>query len=769
MTARPAFGYVVANTVLLWIGLAIGALALWPIYRSPQLILMVVVTTIVGTAIGIFGAVFRWSAPIVLGIGFVAFLAMGVPLAVPAETAFGVLPTANGIVDLLSGIALGWKQLVTISLPVGQYEALLVPFYTLIFVVAILSTTIALRARRGGEIAVLGPVVVFIAAIAFGPTTSTRPIALALGLFASSLVWVVWRRWYRRHAAIRLLAAGQTDGALLPTEQRADTRFVATRTLLGAGLVLVLAGGTAAAAASALAPTGDQQVLRSAVVQPFQPRDYASPLSGFRNYWTAANENSVMLTAKGLPANSRIRIATLDTYDGVVYSVGSADTDSASGSFTRVPFEYDQSAVHGTPASVSITVEGYRGVWLPTVGDFERVSFAGNSATDLRNSFYYNNTTGTAADLDHVKAGDTYTLGVVVPNQPTESQLASLTPGTASVPLASVVPSELTSVLGAYTGGASTPGQKLVAMIDALKKNGYVSHGIGANAAPSRSGHAADRINQLFTDQQMIGDAEQYSVAAALMAREIGFPARVVMGFVPESTGSGISDIRGKDVSAWIEVDTAAYGWVAIDPNPPVRPIPAVKPKDPNQVSRPQTIVPPLVTQASPPDPQSAPDAQQHPAPAIDPFIAALLAALSIAGLVILGIAIVLSPFLAIVGIKLWRRRKRQRAESALAQINGGWDEFHDRVLDHGFEPPAAATRSEVAATVGGMQPVILAAVADRATFSPETPDADEAELVWQSVIELTAALDSGKSRWERIKARISLRSFRSVSSTARR
>ena len=37
----------------------------------------------------------------------------------------------------------------------------------------------------------------------------------------------------------------------------------------------------------------------------------------------------------------------------------------------------------------------------------------------------------------------------------------------------------------------------------------------------------------------MLGDGEQYAVAAALMARRIGFPARVVVGYMqqPETPG----------------------------------------------------------------------------------------------------------------------------------------------------------------------------------------------------------------------------------------
>jgi hypothetical protein len=85
-------------------------------------------------------------------------------------------------------------------------------------------------------------------------------------------------------------------------------------------------------------------------------------------------------------------------------------------------------------------------------------------------------------------------------------------------------------------------------------------------------------------------------------------------------------------------------------------------------------------------------------------------------------------------------------------------------VRDHGIEPPSAATRSEVAQTVGGTRTAVLAAVTDRATFGPGDPDASEADLVWRSVDELTTALDSGRGRWQRLRARLSLRSLRGQS-----
>ncbi|HEY1529336.1 MAG TPA: transglutaminaseTgpA domain-containing protein [Galbitalea sp.] len=762
MKTRPALGFVVSNTLLLWGGLAIASIALWPIYRNTGMIVMIVVAAVLGSAIAILGAYFHWKAPILLGATVVAFLAAGVPVAVPSEAIAGVLPSAQGLVDLVAGVALGWKQLLTISLPVGQYQALMVPFFTLILVLSMLSLTIALRARHG-DVAVVGPGILFLTATAFGSESAELPFVSSLGLLAFLLLWIVWRRWYVRRIAISLLATRTREADDAPIEVRADTRFVGLRTLLSAVLILAVAAGTAIVATTGLPPVGTRNVLRTTTVQPFEPRNYSSPLSGFRTYWQTPKTDDVLLTVRGLPKGARIRIATLDSYDGVVYTVGSAAVDPASGSFSRVPFELEQSGVKGTDAQLTITDEDYTGVWLPTVGKFKKISFSGSNGTALRDDFFYNDTSGTAVDVGTLKSGDSYTLDAVIPSEPSLDQLKKAVAGSAAVPAIGTLPAELTSTLNGYVAKANSQGAKLVAMIDALKTNGYVSHGVGKEPA-SRSGHALDRINELLTGTRMLGDGEQYAVTAALMARELGFPARVVMGFVPETTGSGAIEIKGKDVAAWIEVDTAQYGWVTVDPNPPVRPIPVVPPKDPNQVAQPDTVVPPPATLLNPTEPQPVPDTQQHTTPPPNAFLIGLVTVLTTIGWVLLVLLILLSPFLLVLFAKSRRRKLRRRAPTPLAQISGGWDEFEDSVLDHGIEPPRAATRSEVAQTVGGTRTAVLAAVADRATFGPGHPDSDEADLVWKSVDELTTALNSGRSRWERLKARLSLRSLRTDS-----
>jgi hypothetical protein len=322
-----------------------------------------------------------------------------------------------------------------------------------------------------------------------------------------------------------------------------------------------------------------------------------------------------------------------------------------------------------------------------------------------------------------------------------------------------VLPEELSNTVDRYVKDIAKPGARLAAMIDGLKSNGYVSHGVSPDEPQSRSGHAADRITQLLTDQQMIGDQEQYAVTAALMAQQLGFPARVVFGFEPKET-SGTVAVRGSDVSAWIEVGTAQFGWVALDPTPPVREIPPELPESPAQVARPQSPVQPPPQEREVRSTQTAPESTQEDTPSLDPLLQALLVVLQIAGWLGLASAIVLAPFLTIIAAKWRRRALRRRAPTPLERISGGWQEFLDAVVDHGYLPGAAPTRSEVAQLVGGMKPLVLAGVADRAVFAPEASRATDADQVWRTVRDLRRELERGLTRWQRIKARVSVKSL---------
>src|SRR5690606_3992686 len=188
--------------------------------------------------------------------------------------------------------------------------------------------------------------------------------------------------------------------------------------------------------------------------------------------------------------------------------------------------------------------------------------------------------------------------------------------------------------------------------------------------------------------------------------------------------------------------------------------IPEEEPEDPTQVARPQSPVQPPPTEPEFDDERLQPDSTQEEPEAPNQLLALLLAIGQVAGLALLAVAIVLAPFMVIALAKGRRRTLRRRAKSPISRVSGGWMEFEEAVVDHGYEPPPSATRTEVARTVGGTRSLVLASVADRAVFSPETTQETEAEKGWRAVDELREALGQGRTRWQRIKALVSVRSL---------
>lgn len=734
--ARPTIARVAGHTLGLLAATLMASITLWPVYQSREFIVVVPAAFALGAVIAISGARFRWPAWTVILVSTAGFLLVGVPLAIPGQAVNGIWPSAAGLLDLTRASALSWKQLVTIVLPVGSYQGLLVPALILVLGSTVVGLSVALRTRRP-ELAVLAPTAYFICAIVLGSAAEFSPALTGLGYFAAALGWLIWMRRTRRSVHQRHAPAG---------------------TVLSVLGIMVVAVSIGTVAAIAVPVTAERDVLRSRVQQPFDPQNYASPLSEFRSYLQPARADETLFEVEGLPAGGRLRLATLDSYDGIVYSVGSPQTSSRSGAFTRLPYRLDQSGVAGQSTALTVTVAGYSGVWVPGSGQLQQISFSGATAEARSDSFYYNDNGGSAAVVSGLQRGDRYRSESITPF--TVPDLSTLRPGSAVLPPIGLVPDGLPQALDAAVGADDVPGVQLQAMLDQLAAAGYVSHGVSADEPLSRSGHGADRITQLFTDLPMLGDQEQYAVAAALMARQIGFPARVVVGFEPQTSGPASIRVTGADASAWIEVQSSTGAWVAIDPTPPARDIPANEPDDPTAVSRPQSVLPPpVIDTPQQRDPLPAERVQEDPIVPVNPFLAFLLAAAPIVGWSLLALLLVLSPFLFIIAAKVRRRRLRRSRVTPLARVSGAWTEFTDAVADSGLQVPRS-TRREFAGVAGGASAFVLAEAVDRAIFAPETTSMTEADSVWRVVDEVRGSLMVGKTRRQRLRALISIRTF---------
>lgn len=747
----PAREVIATSTIATIASWAIVAIVLWPIYRDASYLLLAVVAIASGIALALTGVLLRWPAVGMLAAAAATVLVIGVPLAVPGRTVYGVLPEPGGLLDLVAGIALGWRQLVTIDLPVGSYQALLVPALVLLLVGPLTTLALALRLRYG-ELAALIPFAGFVLAIALGPETVAVPISTSIAIATTLLLWqAAWRR-HRRAEAV-----GETG--------RADASRSGVRAIATAAALLLVAGGVGAGLVAVVPPPGDRTVLRSLVDPPFDPLDQPSPLSAYRASFAADVADVAVAVVSGAPAGTRIRLAALDSYDGTVFAVGSDRLDSASGTFVRIPTERDLTGIEGARVRVDVELRRPTGVWLPTVGDLASIAFSGDDAAEVRDRFVFNATTGTAALVGGTVEGLQYRLDAVVPTS-ADSTVATATPGEVAVPAITAVPDALRTWLDAVTDGIEGAGARLDRALTSLREQGYLSHGVADDEAPSRSGHSLDRLDELVTAPLMIGDAEQFAVAGALIARELGFPSRVVLGFGP-LTGEPTTTLRESDRTAWVEVATTD-GWVAVDVTPERRDLPPAEPDDPIPVSRPQNAAQPPVDDPPPLEELAPPEIEERDDAGLDPFWQAVFAVLRALGWVLLVAGLLASPFLGVVAVKARRRHRRRTAGDPALRILGGWRDVTDEARDYGFELSTGATRTEAAQVIGRPTALVLARVTDRAIYAPEQPSEQEADRVWEAADALRASFADGRTRRDRWRAAISLQSLRRYSDRGR-
>jgi hypothetical protein len=790
MTARR----VTAGSLYVGVTAAAAAVAAWPVYASATFVVLAAVATAAGA--GVAAVVFwrRWGPWVAAGLLAAAFAVLAVPLAVPSRLG-GPVELLRGLGEAAAGVVLGWKDLVTVDLPVGAYRNLLVPALVVFLVGTAVALLLSWRADRWAITAVPVGFGMLAFGLFFGRTSVSDPWALpvgtlhapvetilgAVGLLAS-LLWLAWRTHDERVRSLH--RAATVSGVRL---SRRPSRTDRRRTMLGAGMVAA-ALMVAIAVVPWAARGADRDVLRSAAGPEREIAAAVSPLAQYRSLFAPGRADEVLFRVSGdeaMPA--RVRVATLDDYDGETYRAGGQSDPTP---FVRVPSALD--AGEGSPVDVEVEIEGLEGIWMPTAGRLASVDFAGPRATALADRFYYSADAqaGVQTAGGGLEEGDRYRLRAV---EPAPVDLAAIDPpgGHAADVEA---PDNLRRWVEEHATG--TGGAALAGLVDLLRERGYLSHALAIDQAdppswlealspysfqPSAAGHSLARVDTMFSrlleresDPRAaasdnfvaaVGDDEQFSVATALIAEELGFPARVVLGARLSADEPGVFTCddgvcRGQDLSVWAEVLSDDGAWVPIDVTPQWTRSPSLdvtEQRDPENVTE---VRPDSVEEVVPPEPVQEDSARDEDDSDEGWDLSWLGPILRIAGVILLVLFVVLGPFLAIVAAKALRRRGRRRADDPVRRIAGGWDEYVDAGADAGRDVPRPATRTEVAAALATPSGAGLAARADRAVFSAEKATADEAEEFWRIVEEERRALTRERGLRRRILSAVSLRSF---------
>jgi hypothetical protein len=238
---------------------------------------------------------------------------------------------------------------------------------------------------------------------------------------------------------------------------------------------------------------------------------------------------------------------------------------------------------------------------------------------------------------------------------------------------------------------------------------------------------------------------EQTVAAFVIMARSLGYPARVAVGYRvdPKSAVDGTYTVQMNQADAWAEVAFAGQGWVPFSPTAPREGQPPPPPPAPpgNDQGRPEVV-----------DPGTTGPEVALPAPSGLALSWALV-------LTILVPLLIIGALLgAVVAAKQLRRRRRSTRGNTAQRIVGAWREGTNRLRESGFAVPPTLTPSEVGrrtgerfgaeagSSVSSMSPLVAEAV-----YAAELPDEDAVVRAWDLEAELRSILDGRRSFVQRL------------------
>ncbi|MDX8048784.1 transglutaminaseTgpA domain-containing protein [Lentzea sp. BCCO 10_0798] len=373
-------------------------------------------------------------------------------------------------------------------------------------------------------------------------------------------------------------------------------------------------------------------------------------------------------------------------------------------------------------ASADLRITGLQGEWLPGVGKPQAVSLS-NAMVDPD--------TGSLVVAEGLKAGLSYTVRGVV-ETPADTDLVE-----AQVPAAATkytalprLPFTLAEYARQATQNARTPYEKAVALEQVVRLNRRPDA-----EAPVGSSYA--RLETFLfgaagESGAGAGTAEQFASAYAVLARSVGLPTRVVVGFQPVPEQNGERIVRAADATAWPEVYFSGWGWVAFDPvsGNGSGPSAASKREVLNRLASTTAKPPPTSLASVPPlvQPTAVRDdrAAAPQAPKGFPFWA-------------------FTPVLVLVALFVARTSRRVRLRAAGPV--GAWNEVLDSLQLAGLRPKPSRTVPDVAREWGeaGAQ---LAVLVDQAAFAPRPV---EHENSWRLARQVKKAVRRKASWWRRV------------------
>lgn len=403
--------------------------------------------------------------------------------------------------------------------------------------------------------------------------TARLPMVAAVGLIAVSLIPAVVVPGPFDVAAFALLAAAILF--LVRVETRTRQRGADAASPLSPSRPRPPRQTSTAAVALAI---GAVAVVVAVVVTPLLPTPSSRAGAGFGQTGVTIDatlrlgedlrrpQNIEVLTLRSsAPSAPYLRAATLSSFDGRVWVPDDRQTTpiGTGSGFGSVAVA---AGIEVAEYTTRVRITTLQSTWLP-------VPFPAVAVDGLSTNWAAMPSNRTVVGDTGTTAGLSYEVLTDVP-RPTLEQVRELRsqgtlPGDAAAEIPAGLPDIVRSLAREVTAGQSTDYDRLAALQRWFRGSDF-TYSLSAPVQQGYDGTGAEAVEQFL--RVKAGYCVHFASAFALMARTLGMPSRVVVGYLPGTStttmqgGQTVYSVSSAQLHAWPEVYFDGLGWLGFDP-----------------------------------------------------------------------------------------------------------------------------------------------------------------------------------------------------------
>ncbi|MCB8906578.1 MULTISPECIES: DUF3488 and transglutaminase-like domain-containing protein [unclassified Streptomyces] len=462
-----------------------------------------------------------------------------------------------------------------------------------------------------------------------------------------------------------------------------------------------------------------------------------------------------------------LRLVALDQFDGTSWK-SSARPIEAVPKQLPWPDGLSQSVRITEVTSNFVASEGYEQKWLPMPYPAGRVDIDGRWRYEPAGRML-------VGDDKQTTKGARYTVSSL-DVQPTSEQLAAAGDAPEKLlreytKIPASLPADVKATALQVTKGARNDYEQAVKLQEWFARDGGFRYDVDVE-----SGTGVQAISRFLKDKE--GFCVHFSFSMAAMARSLGIPARVAVGFMPGTTQTdGSVSVGIRDAHAWPELYFEGAGWTRFEPTPSRGSTPsytqdntpsgtATGPAQPEQSASAQPSAAPSASASCTPQERRLGDCGPEEAVAGADSSGGGPNPLTVVLIVVGVLAVLAIPLFPL----LWRTRIRARrlgpgGAAAGARTLAVWQEILDTAWDYGIEPDESQTPRRTAARIvrlgelGGEAADAVHRVARAVEEALYAPNPRPASGLAEEAARIRAGFHASADRGTRLRALLAPRS----------